>query len=336
MSWKDLLAPQGTDERVLPWVGGAEVQSLRQAWQIKGARPPEFGWFKFGLSGRQARLLSREPQELNPEFEQGTILKGYLIGDRFVPDGASVVADPDQLVAQTVPVYCVEVGLERFARVSVVRLLDRKLVFLRQEWPEAADQAVQEAYQDRKDSVTKLPGVTPALDLAFRFVSRQRLQMEERARELERLRLAEEAKRVAEEKRQELLKTVGSAVGRRELAKHDFPAAARAALALSNAELLDVRETRNRNEMVVQYRYKNRRLECTCDRLTLRIIDAGVCLDDHRGTKGDTRFTLESLPTVIQEAMDLGKLVVWRHAPGDLGEQRRWDDDPDEERDEDW
>ena len=72
---------------------------------------------------------------------------------------------------------------------------------------------------------------------------------------------------------------------------------------------------------MVQFRHLNRRFECTCDRHTLRIIDSGICLtahydDDHfeEGTKGDTFFTLETLPNVIAEAERLGKLVVFRHA----------------------
>ena len=63
-----------------------------------------------------------------------------------------------------------------------------------------------------------------------------------------------------------------------------------------------------------------------------RLLDAGVCLDNHRGTKGDTFFTLESLPAVIGEAIRGNKLVVWRHVPGDGGYN---DDDEDDEGD-DW
>ena len=56
-----------------------------------------------------------------------------------------------------------------------------------------------------------------------------------------------------------------------------------------------------------------RRFECTCDARTLRIVDAGICLVDHRsGQKGDQYFTLESLPGVIQQAEREGKLVVFR------------------------
>lgn len=328
-SWKDLLAPSDGEEKILPWLGGGTVDSTSQSWSIQGSRPQEFGWYKFSLQGRRARLASTEIQDPNPDFSQGKLVKGYLIGDRFIRDNASVSTDPNALVAQTEPVYCVDIGLERFSRVSVTKLLNGHLIYIRTEWPNGPEVEVQEAYQDRRDSVTQIPGVTPALDLAFRFVSLQRLQMEERARELELLRKVEEAKRAKEEKHQEALKDLGTGAGRRNLAQLDFPAAARAALALSGAELLDVRETRNPEEMVVQYRYQHRRLECTCDRLTLRIIDAGVCLSDHNGAKGDTRFTLESLPTVIHEAMTLGKLVVWRHAPGDFDYHQ-------DEDDEDW
>ena len=66
-------------------------------------------------------------------------------------------------------------------------------------------------------------------------------------------------------------------------------------------------------EWLVKYRVDGQRLACVCN-TNLQIIDAGVCLVDH-GTneKGDTYFTLESLPAVIRQAIREGKLVVWRH-----------------------
>ena len=91
---------------------------------------------------------------------------------------------------------------------------------------------------------------------------------------------------------------------------------ARIALAISGAELLDHREGVHQGEMTIQYRFRNRRLECVCHRDTLRIIDAGVCLTDHRGETGDARFTLESLPPVIGQAMDERRLVIRRHIDG--------------------
>lgn len=324
MGWKDLLAPEAPQEIALPWAGGKKVHSLDRTWALKGRLPPEHGWYTFTIeSARTARLKDREPIDAEPEFTDRT-LRGYVVGDRFIEDGAAVDPDPTKLIQQTEPVYCVERGLDRFTRAKVYRDREGRLIYLSQEWPEGPEAEVLEAYQDRKDTVTALNGVTPALDLAFRWISWGREQAEEARREAERLAeeerqrmAAEQALAAAEAERaerfQQALKDAGTGAGRRNLAQHDFPAAARAALALSGAELLDCRESAARGEMVVQYRFRHRRLECTCDRQTMRIIDAGVCLDDHYGTKGDTFFTLESLPTVIGEAIDKGVLVVWRH-----------------------
>jgi len=38
---------------------------------------------------------------------------------------------------------------------------------------------------------------------------------------------------------------------------------------------------RGREELVVTYRFRGRRLECVVDARTLRVVDAGVCLTDH-------------------------------------------------------
>lgn len=337
MNWQDLLSTPETT--VLPWTGGGTVASDRRVWTIQGRRPQEYGWYTFEVAGGRLAKL-KEASDPPAEFN-GKTLRGYLVGDRFIADTATVVPDPARLIEQTETLLCAP-DSELFTRVTAFRTLDKKLVYLRTEWPTGIEPDVVAAYQDRKAEVNSIPGVPPALDLAFRWTSHQRLLAEERAREEarrqeeERRRIEAEAARILEaEKRAaflaEALKNAGTAAGRRELARHDFETAARTALAFSGAELLSARPDQfKRNAMVVQYRFRHRRLECVCDRDTLRIIEAGVCLDDHRGTKGDTLFTLESLPTVIREAMDRRVLVVWRRAPGDRefeGDRRRYDDD---------
>lgn len=316
MSWKDLLGTQ--EYKVLPWKGGDKVHTASRTWRIAGRRPPEFGWYKFDVgAGQSARLVG--PATQDPDYQTGhQTLRGFLVGDRFIPDGSKVVPDPANLIDQTKYVHCVEPGLDRFQRVSVVQDRVGDLIFNRLEWPEGPESEVLAAYQDRKDTIHEIKGVTPGLDLAFRWVTYQRRVAEERAAEAERLareevarleRLEREAE--AAERARELGRQMGTAEGRRALAQHDFRAAAAAALRLSGSELLDVIQTHNRDEVRVQYRFRERRLECIVHRATLRIVDAGVCLDDHRGTKGDTRFTLESLPGVIGEAIDQRRLVVW-------------------------
>jgi hypothetical protein len=319
MSWEDLL--DSGSERVLPWFGFKRIHDARRSWVLFGPRPPEHGWYRFSTSGgRQAELASRELQPADPEWAGGqTRLLGYLVGDRFIPDSARVDPDPGKLVEQTMPVYCVELGLERFARAMVVHDREDNLVYLNQEFPQGPEQEVLDAYLDRAESVNNIVGVTPALDLAFRWLSHQRQVQEERRRELQRLREEEERKRAEEERLQELMRQAGSAAGRRAMAPHDFESAAREALRSAGAELLDVRPGRSRGEMVVQYRFQNRRFECVAERDTLRIVDAGVCLAGN-----DTLFTLESLPGVIAEATQRRVLHVFRHVDRSYDDEEDW------------
>jgi len=249
-----------------------------------------------------------------------------LVGDRLIPDNARVDPDPNKLIDQTFTVFIVERGLDRFAR-AVTAQTHGGLVYIQQEFPQGPEAAVQGAYQDRKESVAHVFGVTPALDLAFRWVSLQRIIAEERQKELERIRVEEERKRAQEELMRQAMKDSGTGAGRRVLAQRDFNAAAKAALRLSGAELLDTRQSWNKREMVVQYRFRNRRFECVVDKNTMRIVDSGICLTSHTdGTKGDTWLSLESLPPVVTEAIDTGKLVVYRHVDGDHND---WDEDED-------
>jgi len=317
MGWRDHLQPEEQRTCTFPWLGGRRVRSATQAWRIDGVLPREFGWYEFGLSGRNATLVG--PAE--PDERYGSdrpYISGYAVGDRFIPENARVDPDPDKLVEQTEPIYLVQPGLDRFVKVRAARDPDLKLIYCEQLFDEGAEDDVRRAFVDREESLAKYKGVSPALDLAFRFASHQRLLYEARRAELER-------RRREEARREEARRNMGTAVGRRTLATTDFEAAAKAALSLSGAELLDVRDGYRRREAVVQYRFQNRRLECVVDRVTLRVIDSGICLTDHHtGEKGDTYFSLEALPGVVQEAIRGNKLVVYRHADGDPGD---WNDD---------
>lgn len=313
MSWKDLL-DEG-HERVLPWFGPRVIHNAERTWVIHGDQPSEHGWYRFNTSGgRTATLMSDVPEDINLAYEKNQpTVRGYIVGDRIIKDTARVELDPTKLIKQTSKVRLVEPGLVRFARGVAVQDRDGHLIYMRQEFPLGAEQDVLDAYQDRLESVDQVPSVTPPLDLAFRWLSYQRELAEERRRKLERIRAEEEAYFAEQELIEQAMKDAGTAIGRRVLAERDFESAAREALRVSGAELLDVRDSANRGEMVVQYRFKQQRLECVVDN-TMRVIDAGICLEDHdTGEKGDTFFTLESLPGVVGEAMDLGKLVVWRH-----------------------
>jgi hypothetical protein len=309
MGWRDLL--QTGDERVtLPWLGGRVLYSAAQRWSIEGRLPKEHGWHMFKIANREAR--AEGPADPRPDLLQHSV-RGYLVGDRLVADDARVDPDPRRIVEFSEKVFLLDEGIDRFARVRAGRISkEGPLVYQGLEMPLGQEDQVLEAFLDQKTSVADLKNVPAALDAAFRMESWQRAEADRRRAELERLRREEEERRQKEERRKELVKKLGDGEGRREMALHDFDAAARAALAVGGAVFLDAKKLRH-DEWAVRYRLDRQKLECVCD-ARLRIIDAGICLIDHdSGEKGDTFFTLESLPAVVQQAQRERRLVIFRH-----------------------
>jgi hypothetical protein len=307
MGWRDLL--ETGDERVtLPWTGGRSLHSKTRTFKINGRLPREHGWFSFKLKGTKAT----DPQPAEPLDLLESPVFGYLVGDHVVPDDTRVDPDPQKILDYSEKVYLLPEELDRFSRVRAGRVYpEGPLIFIEQTFPFGPEDEVMNAFLDGQ-SIAEIREVTPALHAAYNMEVYQKELAEARRIELARIRAEEEAARAAEARRKELLEQLGDGAVRRELARQNFPEAARAALAVGGAEFLDSRKGR-RNEFVVKYRVDGQRLECVCD-ANLQIIDAGVCLVDHTtNEKGDTYFTLESLPAVIRQAIREHKLVVWRH-----------------------
>lgn len=319
--WQSLLAKPGSV--ILPWFGGRKVVRGARTWSID-RMPPHNGWYEFEIDGSRSAILVG-PAERDPSFElEHPLVRGYLVGNRLVSDSTRVVM-PERFVESTRRVFLADEGLQLIERV-VAADAGRGLVFIRTEFPLGPEQAVIEAFEDRKLDLSGIRDVPPALELVFRWMFWQRAsseaaaqrRAEEEARQA-RIRAEEETRRAAEEARrariEEASRQVGTGAGRRNLAVHDFRSAARAALSLSGSELLGTRDI-DSTRVEVRYRFRHERLACVVDRETLRVLDAGVCLTDERtGEKGDTYFTLESLPAVIGRIMDddESRLVVWRH-----------------------
>lgn len=309
MGWRDLL--QAPDERLTaPWLGGRVLRRDEREWHINGRLPVDYGWYEFQLKGREAKLLSpAEPGQLKYKTY------GYLIGDRLAPDQVAIPPDIRTIGEFTEQVSLVDPGLDRFVRVSAGRACeDGQLVYGGLEMPLGPEEYVLQAYLDQLPSVDQIKDVTPALDLAFRLETFQRAEAAKARAELQKRLQEEEAQRQKEAKRREIAEKIGSAAGRREMALVDFGEAARTSLLVGDATYLDHRKAARKDEMVVRFRLDGRRYECVCHAMTLRVIDSGVCLTDHvTNRKDDALLTLESLPSVLREAIDLGKLVVYRH-----------------------
>lgn len=304
MSWRSLLQ-SSSDRLVMPWLGGRRVFGGGRVWRVAGDLPKEFGWYSFHTRGR----IAEEPEQAEPDQDYGKgwpFYKGYLVGNWLIPEFSTPVPD-DLFMNMGLQVYLIDPGLDRFTFVEVITNPDHETIYKQELFPIGPEDEVRRAFVDRAETVDHIKGVIPALDFAFRYATKQRKIVEERRAE-------EERRRQERERLEQARKNMGTGLGRRTLAAHDFITAAKSALAVGGAELLDVRPI-GRNEMAVQYRVEGHRLECTVDKDTLRIVDAGICLEDHHtGEKGDTYFTLESLPAVVKQAERQGELVIWRRA----------------------
>lgn len=107
----------------------------------------------------------------------------------------------------------------------------------------------------------------------------------------------------------------GPAAGRAHGARHgrrgapeDGMERAERALESAGARLRDVRRL-GHNRLEVTYAFMGERFISIVDAASLQVVDAGVCL-----AGADSEVTLESLPSVIREAIDTGVLVITRHA----------------------
>lgn len=323
-SWRDFIKEK--EDVIVPWTGEQNVYTKGRRWKIQGRRPEEHGWHIFQV-GTNKLATWNSSTETPFDWEKGQFgFTGYMVGNRVIPDNSSVVPDPEKIIEQTIEVGLVDPGMERFSRGYVVHWEKELYLFGRQEFPMGPESEVVEAFLERKSDISSISGVTPALDLAFRFESLMRTQNEERRRLLEEQYRKERERLEKEERLRTLEKSLGSGSGRRQMALVNFEEAARAALLVSGAVLLDQRPSTRRSEYIVQFRHEQRRFECVVDN-SLHIVDAGICLNGH-----DRMFTLESLPGVISEAIKSHRLHVFRRVDSSgYPENNVWDMDVDEE-----
>ena len=243
MGWQDHL--EGPSHLVAPWLGERDITRDGRSWRIRGANPRWHGWYRWMVRGRVADYAGEAMPDL--DYVSGAWdkkrEKGYLVGNRLILLEHRGSVDPNDFEKNTVQVELVEPGLDRFTLVEVGFAAHFVPMYRQELFPLGPEDEVRRAFVDRKETVDDIAGVTPALDLAFRFATRQRQVLEERRAEMERI-------REEERRREEAMRNMGTGLGRRTLASTDFETAARAALAVGGADLLDVRQGRTQHEMV--------------------------------------------------------------------------------------
>lgn len=319
------------ESAVLPYFGGACVDAPSR--RLRVSSPPTPGWWRFEVQGRTA--TAREPAL--PEGLDGLpLVRGHLWGTRLVREGA--VAETVLLLPDEEP--------PRFSPVRARRWHDGSLVFETLEFEGEAEGTARLALEEGR-TLAEVKAVPSSLRAAFGYavlegasralgirfapaeVRGQVLSVSEGGRPTAEARLrslaAEREVHVrAVEARLLALET------QRRRAEHEAHVQAELARLRSNprhvewqaqgltrvqrvlesagARLRDTRRLGN-ERLEVTFSFMGERFITIVEAGTLQVVDAGICL-----AGADREVTLESLPSVIREAIENDVLVITRHA----------------------
>lgn len=298
---------QAPQELVLPVLGGDRVDAPDRALRLQPGFEP--GWWRVAVQGRVATPLARADA---PDLSTLPRVRGFLLGDRLVSDGGRVarvhLLPPDEPA--------------RFAPASARRWHGGQLLFEQLEFESGVEEEVRRALEDGR-TLAEVKGAPAALRAAFALalvepVSR-RLQIPAHPAELrthlgelaeggvpaaERVLRQLQAARIAYQARQE--EQVPVYRSERPVPPSSDERAA-AALESAGARLRRLRSLQG-NLLEVVYDLEGMTFASLVDASTLQVVDAGICL-----AGADRLVTLESLPSVIREAIDTGALVVTHH-----------------------
>lgn len=313
-----------TEELVLPWLGGPIIESKDRRFKLT-ARPPRPGWYRCTLVGRVANAHEAADPVLDPLPKlRGHLHRGWLF---------AAGAPPEELLLLP------EDEAQPFQSVVARRWHGGEALFDAIDFDGDAEEAVRRAVDDGT-SLRDVKGVTPSLRTAYAWEMVRRIAQKEEPSEhvgpTEVARFAldvsEGGEPAARRALDEILHArrggrIAIAAGGRVYVREVVAAARRArkdatwdnveeraedALHAAGARLLGIR--RMPDQVEVRFRFSGDTFVCLADPFTLRILDAGICLVDHAtNERGDEELTLDSLPSVLREAMDLGALVHTRH-----------------------
>lgn len=279
---------------VLPYLGGGFVRSPARRFRVLGRLAP--GWYRFRVEGAEAIALEvAEPEGL----EQLPSTRGYLVGTWFfaarvrcqlhlTPQEPSLDLSP--CVARRLPG-----GAWLFDHLALLEEHEEKARDALDEgasWP-AGSESLREAY---------------GFALLWRLCRRLGIPATPWG-------LRGQLTQVAATGKQGAFDLLAPCVSLAPLhgvdeipPGGDDDGLVEPVLAASGAVLLGTRRLGD-DLLEVRFRFLERSMACVVERPSLRVIDAGVCLDGRDG-----RLSLACLPSVLREAITAGKVVVTRRA----------------------
>lgn len=301
---------------VLPYLGGPSVFAESRRLRVTHQVPP--GWWRFDVKGRDA--TAAEPADA-PDLSRLDLVRGHFCRG-FVFAAARRAERVELLPVEELPL---------FAQIRARRWPNGELVFEATDFETEVEEAARRALEERR-TLADQKGISSSLRAAFGFAvfaessrrlgigvspgqvraelanaaergapaADQVLRQLEAARRLEALRIEARGQAVAE-------------IARRHWRRYDpadpesvqeqaAQALAAAGATLSAARRLDARM------LEVTFRFMGERFISIVDVTTFQVIDAGICLSG-----SDRLVTLDSLPSVIREAIDTDQLNITRH-----------------------
>lgn len=293
------LPPPVERERrqVLPYLGGAFVRSPARRYRVMGRIEP--GWFQFRLEGGEAWALG----PASPEGLEGLPkVRGYLVGSWFF---GGRVRGRLHLAPGSSP---------ELAPCVARRLPGGFWIFDAFELSEEHEEQAREALDEGRSWSAGGVALREAYGFALLWRLCRRLGVPATPWGL-RDQLAEAAAR-GKQGAFDLLTPSASLAPLHGVDEvpvgGDDEALVGPVLAGSGARLLGVRLLGG-DLLEVRFRFLDRAFACLVERGSLRVVDAGLCLDGRDG-----RLSLASLPAVLREALAAGKVIVTRRVPTDL------------------
>lgn len=296
---------------VLAYLGGPYAYGKDRRYRIAEPRPPS-GFHRFEVTGRNAVAIEAVDSPDHSVIAGLPKMRGHHVaGWLFDAHVHRVALLPAEELAP-------------FAIVRARRWHSGDLVFESQDF----DGEVEEAARlklERLESIAELKAIPSSLRIAFgtalglAVARREGIVVSHREIAPHAPRLAEGGGEIARElvtniERQRVLEAdrIRERVAVQQRASREATtanAAARAEQALdaARARMLSSRNLGDGN-LEVTWEFMDERFISVVDALSLHVYDSGVCLAGE-----DELVTLESLPSVIREAIETGVLVITRH-----------------------
>jgi hypothetical protein len=298
-----LASASPAEQRVLPYFGGPFVEAADRRLRVAGQPPPAPGFWRFEVRGRTAEALAAaDPPDLSARpAVRGYALRGYVVDT----DGRAerlAIGPADEP--------------PRFAPLVARRWPTGELVFDTIDFETGVEDRVREVY-DGGRTLRGEPGIPAALRAAFGYAVLLR-SADERgipARPVEaRASVVELADQGEPAARRLLLRLAAArqhgsgrtgivpAVRSRQRAVDDPIDRAAEALRAAGAVLHEARRL-DVGLLEVRYGFLGEQFVSIVHGTSLQVVDAGICLSGE-----DRALTLESLPSVLREAIQTDSL----------------------------